>query len=145
MGKDSIEPFLEFNNKQTIMLGLTSNQGAKDFQLEKLNSGCFLFEKVLEHSKSWHNSEQLMYVVGATKPEFFKKVRQIIPEAFLLVPGIGAQGGSLEEVCEFGMNTNYGLLINSSRGIIYKSNTEDFAEAAASEAEKLQLVMKKYL
>ncbi|MGB2087843.1 MAG: orotidine-5'-phosphate decarboxylase [Psychroflexus salarius] len=144
MGKDSVEPFLEFNNKQTIMLGLTSNQGAKDFQLEKLNSGCFLFEKVLEQSKSWHNSEQLMYVVGATKPEFFKKVRQIIPEAFLLVPGIGAQGGSLEEVCEFGMNTNYGLLINSSRGIIYKSNSIDFAEAAASEAEKLQLVMKKY-
>ncbi|SHE38080.1 orotidine-5'-phosphate decarboxylase [Psychroflexus salarius] len=145
MGKDSVEPFLAFKNKQTIMLGLTSNPGAKDFQLEKLSDGNYLFEKVLERSKSWQNSHQLMYVVGATKPEYFKMIRQLVPEAFLLVPGIGAQGGSLEEVCEYGMNTNFGLLINSSRGIIYKSNSLDFAEAAADEAQRLQLVMKKYL
>lgn len=146
MGKDSVEPFLEFKKHHTIMLGLTSNSGAQDFQLSTNQNGQYLFEQVLERSKSWDNAEGLMYVVGATKPDYFKKIRAIIPHAFLLVPGIGAQGGSLEDVCKYAKaESNYGLLINSSRGIIYKSAGKDFAQAAATEAELLQQQMANYI
>ena len=137
MGKDSVEPFLAFEDKHTIMLALTSNQGAFDFQTKNVE-GNELYKQVLETSKSWKNSENLMYVVGATKAEYFNEIRKIIPDSFLLVPGVGAQGGSLQDVCKFGMNSNIGLLINSSRGIIYASNEKDFAEAAAKKAKELQ-------
>jgi len=140
MGKDSIEPFLAFNNKHTILLALTSNQGAFDFQTKKIEEK-ELYKQVLETSKTWVNSEQLMYVVGATKAEYFSEIRKIIPHSFLLVPGVGAQGGDLQEVCKYGMNANVGLLINSSRGIIYASNKTDFAEASTIKAKKLQQQM----
>ncbi|WP_264559235.1 orotidine-5'-phosphate decarboxylase [Flavobacterium sp. N2270] len=141
MGKDSVEPFLAFENKHTIMLALTSNEGAYDFQTKKVE-GKELYKTVLETSKSWKNSENLMYVVGATKAEYFTEIRKMVPNSFLLVPGVGAQGGSLSEVCKYGMNENVGLLINSSRGIIYASNEIDFAEKAREEALKLQQEMK---
>ncbi|MFT4612210.1 MAG: orotidine-5'-phosphate decarboxylase [Glaciecola sp.] len=137
MGKDSIEPFLAFENKHTIMLALTSNEGAFDFQTKTVE-GKELYKQVLETSKSWKNSENLMYVVGATKAEYFAEIRTIIPNSFLLVPGVGAQGGNLQEVCKYGMNESVGLLINSSRGIIYASQNEGFAEAAAEKAKDLQ-------
>lgn len=140
MGKDSVEPFLAFENKHTIMLALTSNEGAFDFQT-LLVDGKELYKQVLETSKTWKNSENLMYVVGATKAEYFTEVRKIVPDSFLLVPGVGAQGGSLSEVCKYGMNDNIGLLINSSRGIIYASNGTDFAEKAREEALKIQQEM----
>ena len=140
MGKDSVEPFLAFENKHTIMLALTSNEGAFDFQTLETN-GQELYKTVLETSKNWKNSENLMYVVGATKAEYFTEIRKIVPNSFLLVPGVGAQGGSLSEVCKYGINENVGLLINSSRGIIYASNGTDFAEKAREEALKLQLEM----
>jgi orotidine-5'-phosphate decarboxylase len=140
MGKDSVEPFLAFDNKHTILLALTSNEGAFDFQTLDTN-GQELYKTVLETSKNWKNSENLMYVVGATKAEYFNEVRKIVPNNFLLVPGVGAQGGSLAEVCKYGMNENIGLLINSSRGIIYASNGTDFAEKAREEALKLQQEM----
>jgi orotidine-5'-phosphate decarboxylase len=140
MGKDSVEPFLAFNNKHTIMLALTSNQGAFDFQTKKIE-GVELYKQVLETSKSWKNSENLMYVVGATKAEYFTDIRKIVPNSFLLVPGVGAQGGNLQEVCKYGMSENVGLLINSSRGIIYASNNNDFAQAAAKKALALQREM----
>ncbi len=140
MGKDSVEPFLAFENKHTIMLALTSNEGAFDFQILETN-GQELYKTVLETSKKWKNSENLMYVVGATKAEYFTEIRKIVPNSFLLVPGVGAQGGSLSEVCKYGMSENVGLLINSSRGIIYASNGTDFAEKAREEALKLQLEM----
>ena len=140
MGKDSIEPFLAFENKHTILLALTSNQGAFDFQT-KLIDGKEVYKQVLETSKSWNNSENLMYVVGATKAEYFADIRNIIPDSFLLVPGVGAQGGNLQDVCKYGMNDNVGLLINSSRGIIYASSKEDYAQAAAVKAEELQREM----
>lgn len=140
MGKDSVEPFLAFKNKHTILLALTSNQGAFDFQTKTIESK-ELYKQVLETSTSWNNSEQLMYVVGATKAEFLQDIRQIIPEAFLLVPGVGAQGGSLQEVCKYGMTEDIGLLVNSSRGILYASNQIDFAQAAAKKAEALQSEM----
>ncbi len=140
MGRDSVEPFLEIENKHTILLALTSNEGAFDF--ETLNSdGKPLYQRVLETSKTYKNAKNLMYVVGATKAEYFKEIRKIIPESFLLVPGVGAQGGSLEAVCKYGLNENVGLLINSSRAIIYASNSEDFAEKARAEALKLQQEM----
>jgi orotidine-5'-phosphate decarboxylase len=150
MGKDSVEPFLAFENKHTIMLALTSNEGAFDFQTlqvdgtrgEAERSGAKeLYKQVLETSKTWKNSENLMYVVGATKAEYFTEIRKIVPDSFLLVPGVGAQGGSLSEVCKYGMNDNVGLLINSSRGIIYASNGTDFAEVARAEALKMQQEM----
>lgn len=144
MGKDSVEPFLAFKNKHTIMLALTSNQGAFDFQTKTLQ-GKELYKTVLETSKSWRNSENLMYVVGATKAEFFKEIRTIVPNSFLLVPGVGAQGGSLKDVCKYGLNKDIGLLINSSRGIIYASNTIDFASAAAKKAKELQQQMAEIL
>ena len=140
MGKDSVEPFLAFENKHTILLALTSNEGAFDFQTLNVE-GKELYKQVLETSKTWKNSENLMYVVGATKAEYFTEIRKIVPDSFLLVPGVGAQGGSLSEVCKYGMNSNVGLLINSSRAIIYASNGVDFAEKAREEAQKMQLEM----
>ena len=137
MGKDSVEPFLAFEDKHTILLALTSNQGAFDFQT-KIVEDQELYKQVLETSKDWANSHNLMYVVGATKAEYLAEIRQIIPDSFLLVPGVGAQGGNLQEVCKYGMNDKVGLLINSSRGIIYASNDDNFAEAAASKAKELQ-------
>lgn len=140
MGKDSVEPFLAFEDKHTIMLALTSNEGAFDFQTLDVD-GKELYKRVLETSKTWKNSENLMYVVGATKAEYFTEIRKIVPDSFLLVPGVGAQGGSLSEVCKYGMNANVGLLINSSRGIIYASKEDDFAEKARAEALKMQQEM----
>lgn len=144
MGKDSVEPFLAFENKHTILLALTSNQGAFDFQTLTVD-GIPLYKHVLETSKNWKNSENLMYVVGATKAEYFTEIRKIVPDSFLLVPGVGAQGGSLSEVCKYGMNEDIGLLINSSRGIIYASNGTDFAEKAREEALKMQQEMEAIL
>ncbi|UFH35395.1 orotidine-5'-phosphate decarboxylase [Flavobacterium acetivorans] len=145
MGKDSVEPFLAFEDKHTIMLALTSNEGAFDFQTLKVDGtrgeAKELYKRVLETSKTWKNSENLMYVVGATKAEYFTEIRKIVPDSFLLVPGVGAQGGSLSEVCKYGMNANVGLLINSSRGIIYASNSTDFAEKAREETLKMQQEM----
>lgn len=144
MGKDSIEPFLSFKDKHTVLLALTSNQGAYDFQTKTID-GKELYKQVLETSKTWANSENLMYVVGATKAEYLQDIRKIIPDSFLLVPGVGAQGGSLRDVCKYGMTKNVGLLINSSRGIIYASKDEDFAEAAAAKALELQQQIQKEL
>lgn len=140
MGKDSVEPFLNIRDKHAILLALTSNEGAFDFQV--LNTGnTQLYKKVLEVSKTWVNSERLMYVVGATKTQFIEEIRKIVPDSFLLVPGVGAQGGTLREVCKFGMNKNIGLLVNSSRGIIYASESSNFAEIAGARAESLQREM----
>lgn len=144
MGRDSVEPFLHFENKFTILLALTSNPGATDFQTVKSGEE-ELFKNVLKTSKTWKNSERLMYVVGATQAEALGEIRKIIPDSFLLVPGVGAQGGSLEDVCKFGMNKNIGLLVNSSRGIIYASQKEDFAVAAAEKAKELRDQMKAVL
>ncbi len=137
MGKDSVEPFLEFENKHTILLALTSNEGAFDFQTLRTN-GEDLYKKVIETSKGWNNAENLMYVVGATKAEYLADIRKIIPDNFLLVPGVGAQGGNLEEVCKYGMTKNVGLLVNSSRKIIYASDSSNFAEIAGAKAEAMQ-------
>ena len=137
MGADSVQPFTAVEGKWVILLALTSNKGAFDFQLTTDADGTPLYQRVLETSKQWGNEENMMYVVGATKAEMLTDVRRIAPGSFLLVPGVGAQGGSLEEVCKYGLNKDCGLLVNSSRGIIYASQGEDFAEAAAREAEKL--------
>ena len=145
MGKDSVEPFLEFPGKWVILLALTSNEGSKNFQFLQLQSGGLLFEEVLRTSSTWADDERLMYVVGATQAESLVKIRLLVPNHFLLIPGVGAQGGSLEEVSKLGMNSSCGLLVNSSRGIIYASSEEDFAEMAAFESEKIQLEMKNYL
>ncbi|WP_046756957.1 orotidine-5'-phosphate decarboxylase [Kordia jejudonensis] len=144
MGKDSVEPFLAFKGKHTILLALTSNQGAFDFQTKTIDNK-EVYKHVLETSKSWQNSENLMYVVGATKASFLGEIRKIIPESFLLVPGVGAQGGNLQDVCNYGMTKDIGLLINSSRGIIYASNQEDFASAAARKAKELQSQMEEII
>lgn len=144
MGEDSVSPFLEFENKWVILLALTSNKGADDFQFFDSN-GERLFEKVLKQSQIWGNDENLMYVVGATRPEMFQDIRKLVPNSFLLVPGIGAQGGSLEEVCKYGMTSDCGLLVNSSRGIIYASSGEDFAESARSSALSIQKQMSSLL
>ncbi|NQY29844.1 MAG: orotidine-5'-phosphate decarboxylase [Flavobacteriaceae bacterium] len=144
MGKDSVEPFLAFKDKHTIMLVLTSNKGAFDFQTLSVNKQ-ELYKEVLEVSKTWENSENLMYVVGATKAEYFKEIRKIVPNSFLLVPGVGAQGGNLQDVCKYGMSDNIGLLINSSRGIIYAGNDENFAQAAVEKALELQEQMEEIL
>ncbi|WP_299680158.1 orotidine-5'-phosphate decarboxylase [uncultured Tenacibaculum sp.] len=140
MGKDSVEPFLAFEDKHTILLALTSNAGAFDFQTQKVDDK-EVYKHVLNTSKTWKNAHNLMYVVGATKAEYLKDIREIIPESFLLVPGVGAQGGNLQEVCKYGMNSSVGLLINSSRGIIYAGNDENFAKEAAKKAEELQSQM----
>ncbi len=144
MGKDSVEPFLAFENKHTIMLALTSNEGAFDFQIKNVE-GKELYKTVIETSKTWKNAQNLMYVVGATKAEYFSEIREIIQDSFLLVPGVGAQGGSLQDVCKYGMSRNIGLLINSSRAIIYTSNGLDFAEKAREEALKMQLEMEEIM
>lgn len=144
MGKDSVEPFLAFKNKHTILLALTSNQGAFDFQTKDVE-GKELYKQVLETSITYKNSENLMYVVGATKAEYLLDIRKIVPNSFLLVPGVGAQGGDLKEVCKYGLNDQVGLLINSSRGIIYASNDIDFAKSAADKALELQNQMKQIL
>ena len=144
MGKDSVEPFLAFQDKITILLALTSNAGAFDFQTRNLEQQQ-LYKQVLETSLGWENAQNLMYVVGATKAEFLADIRKIIPEHFLLVPGVGAQGGDLEAVCRYGMNEQVGLLVNSSRGIIYASKGEDFAQAAAEAAGALQSQMQQIL
>src|SRR5690606_2972496 len=140
MGKDSVEPFLAIKDKHTILLALTSNEGAFDFQTGTVNRK-FLYQEVIKTSKTWKNSNNLMYVVGATKTIYLKQIRKLVPDSFLLVPGVGAQGGSLQEVCKYGMTKDVGLLINSSRGIIYASQQEDFAEAAAVKAKELQQEM----
>lgn len=140
MGKDSVEPFLEFEDKHAILLALTSNEGAFDFQTLKVDD-TEVYKKVLEISKTWKNSQNLMYVVGATKAEYLADIRKIIPESFLLVPGVGAQGGKLEDVCKYGMTKDVGLLVNSSRKIIYASQSSNFAEIAGAKAEVLQRQM----
>ena len=139
MGEDSVTPFTVYDGKWVILLALTSNKGAFDFQfIEAQGEQKRLFEKVLERSQAWGNPGNMMYVVGATKADMLTEVRNIVPDSFLLVPGVGAQGGSLTEVCRYGMTKECGLLVNSSRGIIYASNGEDFAQRAADEAQKLQ-------
>lgn len=141
MGEDSVSPFLDYEGKWVILLALTSNKGSYDFQLATDANGERLFEKVLRISQKWGDENNMMYVVGATQGRMFEDIRRIIPDHFLLVPGVGAQGGSLEEVCQFGMNADCGLLVNSSRGIIYASNGRDFADKAAKEAQMLQQKM----
>lgn len=138
MGEDSVKPFLEYNGKWVILLALTSNKGSHDFQLTEDKSGERLFEKVLKKSQEWGTPENLMYVVGATQGRMFEDIRRIAPEHFLLVPGVGAQGGSLQEVCKYGMTKDCGLLVNSSRGIIYAGKGTDFAEAAARKAREMR-------
>lgn len=139
MGEDSVKPFLEYDGKWVILLALTSNKGSHDFQLtEDSQHSERLFEKVLRKSQEWGNTENMMYVVGATQGSMFTDVRRLAPHHFLLVPGVGAQGGSLQEVCKYGMTKDCGLLVNSSRGIIYASQDHDFAEVAAQKAKELQ-------
>ena len=138
MGEDSVKPFLEYAGKWVILLALTSNKGSHDFQLTEDKQGERLFEKVLKKSQEWGTTENLMYVVGATQGKMFEDIRRMAPEHFLLVPGVGAQGGSLQEVCKYGMTKDCGLLVNSSRGIIYASTDTDFAEVAAVKAKELQ-------
>ena len=138
MGEDSVKPFLEYDGKWVILLVLTSNKGSHDFQLTEDNQGERLFEKVLKKSQEWGTTENLMYVVGATQGKMFEDIHRIAPDHFLLVPGVGAQGGSLQEVCKYGITKDCGLLVNSSRGIIYASTGTDFAEVAAVKAKELQ-------
>ncbi len=145
MGADSVKPFLHYPDRWVILLALTSNKGADDFQLVEDREGELLFEKVLRRSQQWASADQMMYVVGATQGRMFEAVRRIVPDHFLLVPGVGAQGGSLEEVCRYGMNSRCGLLVNSSRNILYARSGEEFANAAAEEARKLQLEMQSML
>ena len=141
MGEDSISPFLEYSDKWVIVLALTSNKGSHDFQLTEDTQGQRLFEKVICKTQQWGTTENMMYVVGATQGEMFKDIRDVTPSHFLLVPGVGAQGGSLQDVCKYGMIKDCGLLINSSRGIIYASHNEDFAEVAAAKAQEIQQQM----
>ncbi|MBN1769048.1 MAG: orotidine-5'-phosphate decarboxylase [Prolixibacteraceae bacterium] len=146
MGEDSVKPFMTYLDKWVIVLALTSNKGAFDFQfIEDKETGDKLFETVLKTSQKWGNTDNMMYVVGATKAEKLKEIRNIVPDHFLLVPGVGAQGGSLQEVAKYGMNQQCGLLVNSSRGIIYASDGIDFAEAARTQAEAVQLEMEELL
>lgn len=145
MGKDSVTPFLEFEDKWVILLALTSNAGSMDFQLIKDESGKPLYQSVLEKSQEWGTPENLMFVVGATRGELIGEVRKLAPDNFFLVPGVGAQGGSLEEVAKYGMNSSCGLLVNSSRGIIYASGEKDFAKVARAQAKELQEEMKELM
>ena len=146
MGEDSVTPFLGYEGKWVILLALTSNKGSHDFQLMEDKDGERLFEKVLKTSQQWGNDENMMYVVGATQGQMFEDIRKVAPNHFLLVPGVGAQGGSLEEVCKYGMIPGeVGLLVNSSRGIIYASNGEDFAKVAGEKAKELQEQMAKIM
>lgn len=142
MGEDSVTPFLDgYDNKWVILLALTSNKGSFDFQLTEDKEGERLFEKVIRKSQEWGNDENMMYVVGATRGEMFTDIRKAAPNAFLLVPGVGAQGGSLQDVCKYGIIKDCGLLVNSSRGIIYADNTENFAKVAGQKAKELQAEM----
>ena len=146
MGEDSVTPFLGYEGKWVILLALTSNKGSHDFQMTEDKDGERLFEKVLKTSQQWGTDENMMYVVGATQGRMFEDIRKIAPSHFLLVPGVGAQGGSLEEVCKYGMIPgDVGLLVNSSRGIIYASQGEDFAEVAGQKAQELQQQMAKLI
>jgi orotidine-5'-phosphate decarboxylase len=138
MGEDSVTPFLSYPNKWVILLALTSNKGSADFQLTTDEKGERLFEKVLKKSGEWGNDENMMYVVGATRGQLFEDIRKVVPNHFLLVPGVGAQGGSLEEVCKYGMNSECGLIVNSSRAIIYADKSENFAAVAAEKAREVQ-------
>ncbi|MBV1888286.1 MAG: orotidine-5'-phosphate decarboxylase [Urechidicola sp.] len=144
MGSDSVEPFLAFEDKFTILLALTSNKGGLNFQGLKVD-GQEVYKEVLKTALTWKNNEQLMFVVGATKAEYFKEIRELVPNHFLLVPGVGAQGGNLQDVCKYGLNKNIGLLINSSRGIIYASNDKNFANQAQEKALELQQEMAEIL
>ncbi|OKS85488.1 orotidine-5'-phosphate decarboxylase [Mucilaginibacter polytrichastri] len=144
MGNDSVTPYLKYEGKWVIILALTSSAGSKDFQYLTTEHG-HLYEAVIQKANTWAGADRIMYVVGATKSEEFTSIRKFAPDNFLLVPGVGAQGGSLEDVCKYGMTKDCGLLVNSSRGIIYASNGEDFADAARSEAQKLQLQMQEEL
>ena len=141
MGEDSVTPFLGYDGKWVILLALTSNKGSHDFQLTESTEGEKLFQKVLRKSQEWANNEQMMYVVGATQGKAFEEIRKLVPTHFLLVPGVGAQGGSLSEVCKYGMTDECCLLVNSSRAIIYADNTENFAQAAAEAAKAVQIEM----
>ena len=145
MGSDSVEPFLSFEDKYIFLLALTSNKGSEDFQELKIDNSTKLFEKVIKTSRKWINSEKIMYVVGAKNTEEIGKIRTIVPDSFLLVPGIGAQGGNLEEICKYGLDKDLKLIVNSSRSIIYASNNSDFAQMAQNEAMKIQKEMEKYL
>lgn len=144
MGSDSVTPFLKYKNKWVILLALTSNEGATDFQFIGDEDG-YLFERVIKKSQEWASNQEMMYVVGATRGEAFIDIRRIAPDHFLLVPGVGAQGGSLADVCKYGLNKDCGLIVNSSRAIIYASSGEDFADKAKEEAEKVQKEMEKQL
>lgn len=145
MGEDSVTPFLTYEGKWVILLALTSNKGSHDFQLTEDKEGERLFEKVLRKSQQWANDENMMYVVGATQGRMFEDIRKIVPNHFLLVPGIGAQGGSLEEVCKYGITPECGLIVNSSRAIIYADKSENFAKTAGEEAHKVQMQMEEQL
>jgi len=145
MGQDSVGPFLDIPGKWVVLLALTSNKGSDDFQMIKTENGKMVYERVLQKSSEWGTADKLMYVVGATKAEMLSAIREIIPDHFLLVPGVGAQGGSLEEVAKHGLNKDCGLLVNSSRGIIYAGKDENFAEKARAEAIKLQEQMQEIL
>jgi orotidine-5'-phosphate decarboxylase len=144
MGEDSITPFLSYNDKWVVLLALTSNKGADDFQYHD-EDGIKLFERVLSVSQKWGTINNMMYVVGATRAEMLKDIRKIVPDHFLLVPGVGAQGGSLENVARYGMNSQCGLLVNSSRGIIFADNSANFDKVAGEKANEIQLEMEKYL
>ena len=145
MGEDSVKPFLAYEGTWVIVLALTSNPGSHDFQLTKDEDGTMLFEKVLATSQKWGSDENMMYVVGATQGKSFENVRRIVPNHFLLVPGVGAQGGSLEEVCKYGMNSDCGLLVNASRAIIFADSSENFAAVAAEKARDYQQQMESEL
>ncbi len=145
MGEDSVKPFLEFKDKWVILLGLTSNKGSQDFQLTKQENGQALYEKVMRRAMEWGNPEQLMFVIGATHPQKFEEIRRIAPEHFLLVPGVGAQGGDLEALSKYGQNDLVGLLVNSSRGIIYADDGQDFAKKVRQKALDLQEQMSEIL
>ena len=145
MGEDSIKPFLKYKEKWTIILALTSNKGSLDFQFFENQDHERLFEKVLKKTQQWGSNENIMYVVGATQGKMFKDIRKIVPNHFLLVPGIGAQGGDLAEVCKYGMTKDCGLLVNSSRGIIYADNTKNYAKIAGEKAFQMQQEMEKEL
>ena len=145
MGEDSVKPFLAYDGTWVILLALTSNPGSHDFQLTKDEDGTMLFEKVLATSQKWGSDQNMMYVVGATQGKSFENVRRIVPNHFLLVPGVGAQGGSLEEVCKYGMNKDCGLLVNASRAIIFADGSENFAAVAAEKAHDYQQQMEREL
>jgi orotidine-5'-phosphate decarboxylase len=144
MGEDSVSPFLSYKGKWVVLLALTSNKGADDFQYHN-DGGTKLFERVLTLSQKWGSTDNLMYVVGATRAETLKEIRQIVPDHFLLVPGVGAQGGSLAEVAKFGMNNRCGLLVNSSRGIIFADNSQNFDKVAGEKAQEMQVEMEGYM